>query len=180
MGAKDSFEFAADAFEGGAGTLVAGVGVKADAKHPPGFEGVGQHEQLGLGVGGTADCQAGQPGISDLAGVGSAAAVTRMSLRPRPSLEVPEARRSDNGTVIHAVFQTNDRKGHRGFGVTPGQSGLDVADSFGLALRDGTPVVERGINQRRGDQAVHWRWSSGSRRTWLPCNTVAAVPIFLV
>jgi len=40
MGAENPFELSADAFEGRAGTLVAGVGVKADAEHLPGFEGV--------------------------------------------------------------------------------------------------------------------------------------------
>src|SRR5216110_2561308 len=106
MGTENAFELCADAFEGGAGTLVAGVCVKADAEHLPGFEGVGQHEQLGFGVGGGADCRAGQPGVSDLAGVGSAAAMARMALRPRPSLQVPESRRADDWAIAYPVFQT--------------------------------------------------------------------------
>ena len=91
MGAENPFKFASDAFEGGAGTLVANVRMKADAEHLPGFESMRQHEELRLGVGGGADCRAGQPGVADLTGVRSAAAVARMALWPRPSLQVPEA-----------------------------------------------------------------------------------------
>jgi len=96
MGAENPFELSADAFDGGARTLVANVGVQADAEHLPGFEGMRQHEQLGFGVGRRAEGRASQPGVADLAGVGVVASVARMTLRPRPSLQVKEARGADD------------------------------------------------------------------------------------
>jgi len=150
MGAENPLELSADAFERSAGTLVARVGVKADAKHLPGFESVRQHEQLGLGVGGGADGRAGQPGVTDLAGVGNATAVPCVALRPRPVLQVPEARRADDDSVIH----TDNGERHRSAGVPPGEGGVDVAGGLDLALRDGTPLVEGGIRCRGGYQAV--------------------------
>ena len=59
MGAEDAFERRADALHCGDGAFVAGVGVETDAEDLPGLEGVGEHEQLGLGVGGGADWRGG-------------------------------------------------------------------------------------------------------------------------
>ena len=42
VGAQDSLQLAPDAFDGGAGTGVAHVGVETDAEHAPGFKGVGK------------------------------------------------------------------------------------------------------------------------------------------
>ena len=73
-----------------------------------------------------------------------------MSLRPRPALQVPEARRPDDGAVIHA----DDRERRRAAGLPPGQGGIDVARSLHFALRDGTPLVEREVSRRGGHQAI--------------------------
>ena len=91
MGAEDAFELAADAFDGRGGTVVAGVGVKADAERAHGFEGVGEHQQLGLGVGGGADGGGAEPGVSDLAYVWGGQAVARIAGGPSPVLDIEEA-----------------------------------------------------------------------------------------
>ncbi len=52
---------------------------------------------------------------------------------------------------IHA----NSREGDRAALVPPGQGGFNVAEGFGLALRNGTPLVERGIRCRGRYQAVN-------------------------
>src|SRR5208283_2334176 len=126
------------------------IRVKADTKHLPRFEGMRQHEQLGLGVGRSADCRAGQPRVADLAGVGDVATVPKVFWRPRPSLQVPETGRPNDDTVS----QPDDRERHRAAGITPGQSGVDVAGGLDLALRDGTPLVEEGVSCRGGYKAV--------------------------
>src|ERR1700688_2183970 len=81
----------------------------------------------------------------------------RLTLRPRPSLQVKEARRPDDDTVIHSivqfVVQSNDRERHRAASIPRGQSGVDIARRFGLALRDSTPLVEGGVSCRGGCQA---------------------------
>ena len=51
MGSESSSKLPADAFEGSARTLVTRVRVEAPAKRLPGLEGMGQHQQLRLGVG---------------------------------------------------------------------------------------------------------------------------------
>ena len=91
-----------------------------------------------------------QPGISDLAGVWKAAAARRMARRPRPAFEIPEARRADDNIIGKA----HDRKRHSASGVSPSQGGLDVAGGFGLAARNWTPLVERGIVLRGRNQPV--------------------------
>ena len=148
--AENSLELPADAFERGAGTLVTGVGVKADAEHFPQFEGVREHQQFGLGVGGGADRGTGQPRISNLARVRTAAPVRRMVRRPRPSLDVPEARRTDHRAAVDVDY----REGHRAAGVSPCQGGVDISVGLGLRSRNGTPLVKRGIGSSSGDEAV--------------------------
>ncbi len=103
MGSENPIELTADAFERSARTLVARVGVKANPDHLPRFEGMRQHEHLRLGVGCGPDRRACQPRVTDLADVGVVATVPRVALRPRPSLQIKEACRSDDDTVIHAV-----------------------------------------------------------------------------
>ena len=75
MGAENAFEFAADPFNRCAGALVALIGVEADAEHLPDLERVSQHEQLGFSIGAGANGGAGQPGVANLAHVGTQAAV---------------------------------------------------------------------------------------------------------
>ena len=124
VSAKNAFEFATDAFDRRGRTLVASVGMEADAECPPFLESVRQHQQLGLGVGGRADCRAGQPGVADLAAVDGTTAVTRMALRPRPPFQVPEAGRADDG----AVADPHDGERHRAAGFAPGYCGVDDCD----------------------------------------------------
>src|ERR1700674_3038760 len=161
MGSENPVELTADAFERSPRTLVTRAGVKANPEHLPCFEGVRQHEQLRLGVGCGPDCRARQPRVTDLTDIGVVAPMPRVAVWPRPSLQVKEACRPDDDTVIraivravvHPVLQFNDREWHRAAGVPPSQSGVDVARRFDLALRDGTPLVERGVRCRGGHQA---------------------------
>src|ERR1700675_2173986 len=106
MGSENPIELTADAFERSTRTLVTRVGVKANPEHLPRFEGMRQHEQLRLGVGCGPDCRARQPRVTDLTDVGVVATVPRVALRPRPSLQVKEACRPDDDTVIHAIAQS--------------------------------------------------------------------------
>jgi hypothetical protein len=55
VGAENPLELTSDALDRGAGALVAHVAVKADPEYLPYFEGMREHEQLGLGVGRGAD-----------------------------------------------------------------------------------------------------------------------------
>lgn len=172
MGAQNPFELPADAFERRAGPLVTRVGVKADAEHLPGIESVRQHEQLGLGVGGSPDGRERQPRVADLTGVRDGATVPRVALRPRPSLQIPEARRTDDDIVIH----TDNCEWHGSASVPPGESGVDVADTFDLALRDGTPLVEGGVCGRGRYQAVDVAVGKGfeTNVAALQCGTLTA------
>src|SRR5579859_5860433 len=112
---------------------------------------MGEHEQLGLGVGRSPDGRASQPGVADLTDVGRAAAARRMSLRPRPSFHVPEARGTDDGIVI----QANGCKWYCRAGISPRQGSVNVAGGLEFALRNRTPLIERGISRRRGHQPIN-------------------------
>src|SRR6266478_9157276 len=163
MGSENPIELTANAFERSARTLVTRIGMKANSEYLPRFEGVGQHEQLGLGVGCGPDFRARQPRVTDLTDVGVVATVPRVAVWPRPALQVKEACRPDDDTVIHAIVQSvvqsvvrsDDRERHRAAGVPPGQSGVDVARRFVLALRDRTPLVEGGVRCRGGYHAFN-------------------------
>src|SRR5260370_37351043 len=138
-----------------------------------------QHEQLGLGVGRSPDCRAGQPRVADLARVGDVAAVPRVARRPRPSLQIPEASGPDNDTAIYAVVQTvvqtNDRERHRAARVLPSQGGVNVARGPDLALRDRTPLVKGWVSCCRRYQTVdvavlqrvETTWRTGEHKTLL-------------
>src|SRR6266481_3620416 len=174
MGSENPIELTANAFERSARTLVTRIGMKANSEHLPRFECVRQHEQLGLGVGCGPDFRARQPPVTDLTDVGVVATMPRVALWPRPSLQVKEACRPDDDPVIRAVVQSivqfNDRERHRATGVPRGQSGVDVARRFDLALRDGTPLVEGGVRRRGGYQAfdvtVFKRLETNVRTPW--------------
>ena len=150
VGAEDAFELASDAFDGGAGTLVANVGVKADAEDVPLFEGVGEHEQLGLGVGGSADGGFGEPGVSDFAGIGSGAVVESVAAGPGPALEIEEARGADDGSVV----ESDSGEGDGGSGFLPGESRVNVLRGFEFALGDRAPLIERRVGGGGLDESV--------------------------
>ena len=80
MGAENPFEFAADAFDGRTGALVTLVRMETDPEDLPHLERVTQHEQLGFGIGAGANGGAGQPGVANLANVGTKAAVAVVPL----------------------------------------------------------------------------------------------------
>jgi hypothetical protein len=52
MGPQNSLELPANAFDSRARPLIPRIGMKTDSQHLPSFESIGEHEQLGLGVGG--------------------------------------------------------------------------------------------------------------------------------
>src|SRR3981081_3445195 len=150
MGSENPFELSTDAFERGARTLVTRGGVKADTEHLPRFEGKRQHKQLGFSVNCSPDCRAGQPSIADLTRVEDVAGLPRGPLCPPPPLRVPEPGRPNDPAVIHL----NNCEWHRAASVLPSQRGFDVVANFDLALRDGTPPVQRGVSGCGGCQAV--------------------------
>jgi hypothetical protein len=92
MGPYNPFEFSTDALDGGAGMLVARVRMKADAEDVPRFEGMRQHEQLRFGVRRGPDGGAREPCVTNLTNVEHVPPSLGMILRPRPFLQVPEAR----------------------------------------------------------------------------------------
>jgi len=146
MRAERAFIPSADAFDGRPRTQVARVGVQAYAQRLPHFKCMGQHQQLGLGVRSSSNRIASQPGIADLAGVGVLAAMPWVARRPKPALNVAEAR----GTKDRAVFLTNDRKWERAALGLRTQSCLNIALGLGASLRDQTPCIERRIDCRGG------------------------------
>ena len=169
MRPQNPLKLSTNAFQRSTRALVARVRMKADAEYPPRLESMRQHKQLGRGVGGSPDCRAGEPRVADLTSVGKEpgcpisrvlrekwgfsfriSAVPRMSLRPRPSLQVPETRRSDDGTVI----QVKDSERHCCASIPPSQGSLDIAGSLNHAPRHRTPLVERGITCGSSHQAV--------------------------
>jgi hypothetical protein len=66
VGAEDAVEFGAEAFDGAAALLIHEVGAELDGDAGEGVEGVGEEEELGLGVEGGALDAAGVPGGADL------------------------------------------------------------------------------------------------------------------
>jgi hypothetical protein len=151
VGAQDAFEFGSNAEHRVARSLVAGVGVKADAEHVPGFEGVGEHQEFGFGVGGRADSRLGEPGVADLADVGVKAAVVGMAFGPGPMLDIIEAGGADDGVVAEA----NGGVGDGGAGVAPFESGCDVSRHGVASLWDGSERVEGRIGGCGGEQRVN-------------------------
>ena len=138
VGAENAFALAAEAFHGGLGAGVARVSMKADAEGIPGLEGMGEHKELGFGIGSGADGGAGEPGVADFAGIRVGIAVAGVSGRPEPTLDVPVARGTDDGVV--ALADDNERDG--GAFVTPLKSGIDVLRGGFETLRDDGPAVE--------------------------------------
>ena len=63
MGAKNALEGRAGALDRGARPLVASIHMQADAEHSPSLEGMGQLQELALGIRPRAD-RAGGPGSS--------------------------------------------------------------------------------------------------------------------
>src|SRR5438105_1477047 len=150
MGAENAFEVAADALNGCGGAVVARVGVQAYAEDLPGLERVGQHQQLGLGVGGGTDGGCGEPSVADLAGIRRRQVVTRVAGRPRPALDLEEPRRAQDGVVGNT--DGGERYGFASVAHLLGS--LNVADNLSTALRDGAPAVERRVERRSGGQSV--------------------------
>ncbi len=159
MGPENAFELCSDAFEGGAGAGVAGVGVEADAKNFPGFESVRKHEELGFGIGGGADGRRSKPGISNFARVGMLAAVARVSRGPGPSFDVPEAGGADDGATV----QVDNGIGDRSSSVAPGQCGIDIGSglSFCFAGRDSTGKVQDLWRRKRARRCAGGRGVRG-------------------
>src|SRR5450755_345972 len=71
-----------------------------------------------------------------------------MTVGPRPSFQVPEARRAEDDAVV----LSNDREPNGGVGVPPSESGVDVNRGRDLASRDGAPLIEVGIVASGGDK----------------------------
>jgi hypothetical protein len=51
-------------------------------------------------------------------------------------------------------MHADNRERNRVAGFPPGQGSVDVVGGVDLALRNGTPLIERGISCRGGDQSV--------------------------
>jgi hypothetical protein len=150
MRTEYAFKLASDALDRGTGTLIARVRVKADAKDLPDLEGVPQHEELGFGIRTGTNRGLREPRITDLAGVRETAPVIGMSLGPCPPFDIPEARGTDHGSVLHANHCERDG----GASLLPGQGCVDVFLGLGHSLGNGTPAVQRGIGGRCAGQSV--------------------------
>src|SRR6266851_9682814 len=70
--------------------------MQAHRAHLPDLEGVREHEPLHLGVRAGPDRVPAQPGVADLAGVGT---LPGMAVWPRPAAEVEEPGRADHRVV---------------------------------------------------------------------------------
>src|SRR5947208_4989129 len=64
-----------------------------------------------------------------------------MAFGPSPVLEVEEA----GGAEDKIVDAAQGGESERGSGFSPRECGIDVTPGFGVALRNGTPLVELGI-----------------------------------
>jgi hypothetical protein len=115
--------------------------MKADAKYLPRFKRVRQHQQLSLSICCTSNGGMGQPGIADLTSIRVLTTVPLVTRRPHPTLQVPETCRPEN----HAIVSAHDRKRHRSIRVSPAQRQVNVSGGLSIALRNGTPLVERRI-----------------------------------
>ena len=93
---------------------------------------------------------AAEPGVADFADVGRGEVVARVAFGPGPALDVEEAGGAEDEIVVDA----DGREGDGGAGVAQGEGGFDVARGVGDALRDGTPLVEGGVDGGGGDQGV--------------------------
>src|SRR5579862_8600633 len=135
MPAQDPFELAADARECRARALVSAVRVEADADDLPCLEGVRQHQVLRFGVGAAADRVAGEPRVTDLAGIGCLAAMGRMAGWPGPPVEIEESRGADDYAVAHSP----DGERHRAPFFTGLECRLDIRGRVGRPLGNGAP-----------------------------------------
>ena len=113
--AQDPFEAGADAADGVTTALVAGVRRQRHADHAPALEGVGQQQQLGLGVDRRALGVGRQPGAADLD-------LVRL-LPAAPPAQLHEPRAADEATVGDAALGEGDG----GAGVALGEQAGDVA-----------------------------------------------------
>jgi len=150
MRPQSPLEFPANPFQGRARTLVARIRVKAHPQHLPRFERVRQHEQLCLSVSRSANRRARQPRVANLTGVRKLSPMPGVPRRPRPSLEIPEARRPNDRTIV----RPNNRKRRRAPSISPGQSGLNIIGSGCLTLRNGTPLIQRRVTCRGSNQSL--------------------------
>lgn len=144
------FELPANPFQRRAGPLIARIRVKAHSQHLPCFESIRQHEQLCLRVCCGADRRASQPRIANLTSVRKLSPMPRMSRWPRPSLDIPEARRSNDRTVA----RPHNRKRQGAASIPPGQSDVDISDSLRLALWNRTPLIQPRVSRCSDDQPV--------------------------
>jgi hypothetical protein len=145
MGPEHPLEFCSDSSQRRPRVRVAKVRVKADALDAPLFEGVGKHELLHLGVGGSPDGGASETRASDLPHVWTPTSVQGMGYQPWPVPEVPEPGRADNGLIP----DPDHDQGHRRARFFPGECSVDVNANSGLSLGHQRPSAERWV----GDQA---------------------------
>src|SRR5580658_3689175 len=150
MRAENPFKLPANAFDRRPRTLVARIRMQADPEHLPAFKSMRQHQQLGLAVSRRPDRRPRQPRVANFAGIGDIPPVPRMAQRPSPSLHVEKPCRPNH----HTIRYPDSGKRHRRAGVSPSQSGLDVAGGVSLVLRNRTPPVEGSVNCRSSDEAV--------------------------
>src|ERR1700721_1619064 len=90
--AKNSFEFASDAFDGSLRSLVARVSMQADPQHLPHFEGMRKHQQFGFSIRRGSDGRVREKCVANLADVGILVRVARVTRGPVEALNVKEAR----------------------------------------------------------------------------------------
>src|SRR5579871_5642412 len=122
MSAQNAFTSAANAFNGGSGTVVPRIGVEADSQHLPILKSMAQHQEFGFCVCTGADRGLREPGVADLTRVGFSAPMRRMALGPSPAFQVPETRRADDDPVLCA----NNREWQSSAGALPCQRGVDI------------------------------------------------------
>jgi len=150
MRAENALEFASDALDCSARTLVPDVSVQTNPKHLPHLESERQHEELGFGVGRRANCRRSEPRVSDLTPIWSGPAVQRVTFRPCPLIEIKKAGRTDNG----AVAEPNDREGQRAGRLLPSDGRFHISRGFRACLRHGAPLIQRGIGRGGARQTI--------------------------
>jgi hypothetical protein len=92
----------------------------------------------------------GQPRIANLTSIRVLTTVPQMARRPHPALQIPETGRPENRAIVIA----HEREWHGATCISPIQRYVNVSSGLSIALRDGTPPVERRIACRSSRQTL--------------------------
>jgi len=171
VSAQNALVRCAESFECGPGPLIADIGVKAHSQHLPRLEGMGQHEQFRLGVDGGSNGGPGEPGIAYFTHVRRLATVARVTFRPWPSLDIPEAGRAE----YHVRLRPHDGEWH-GRACGPPSSAVCTYLLASTSV-NGTGLHWYSVRSPAAARTRPGTWAArrGSRRTCRPSSMMSCM-----